>query len=367
MGMLNNFNQLLITKAFWSSCINFFVDFLGNYGWAIILFTIVLKLILSPLDVFQRIAMKKQTAQQAALQPQIAKIQQQYGNDRAKMNEKINELYQRSNISLKSTCLPLLVTMIVTMVVFISLFNALNAIADSKDSQIFNNLHTVYRQEQSRVYNTAYIDSLVQEGKTQKEIEEIQEEAISDTVLKEYKKIKNKHGFIWIQNLWKGDKPVPPYVSFKEYTKYYEKKYDVKLETDAEKQALKLEYDEIVEIIESKNNSNNGFYILIILAGLVTFLVQWLSQKSMQKSANMGQPAQSNKIMLIVMPLVMLIFASTSNALFTLYIITNSIASAIISKVIDGFTKNKGGDVSAQKIDVKSSNVVEYSRNFKSN
>ena len=110
MGMLNSFSQLLITKAFWSSCINFFVDFLGNYGWAIILFTIVLKLVLSPFDVLQRKSMKNQMKTQAKLQPQMQKIQQQYGHDRALLNQKMNELYQRNNISLKSTCLPMLIS-----------------------------------------------------------------------------------------------------------------------------------------------------------------------------------------------------------------------------------------------------------------
>ena len=97
----------------------FFVDFLGNYGWAIILFTIVLKLVLTPFDVLQRKSMKKQMKMQANLQPQINKLQEQYGNDRAKLNQKMNELYQRNNVSLKGVCLPMLISMVVTLVVFI--------------------------------------------------------------------------------------------------------------------------------------------------------------------------------------------------------------------------------------------------------
>ena len=37
MGMLE-FSQLLITKAFWGKCIDLFVKWVGNYGWAIISF-----------------------------------------------------------------------------------------------------------------------------------------------------------------------------------------------------------------------------------------------------------------------------------------------------------------------------------------
>ena len=50
MGMLS---ELLITNAFWTWSLNLFIDLCKNYGWAIILFTIVLKLILSPLDYMQ--------------------------------------------------------------------------------------------------------------------------------------------------------------------------------------------------------------------------------------------------------------------------------------------------------------------------
>lgn len=364
MGMLNNLNQLLITKAFWGSCINFFVDFLGNYGWAIILFTIVLKLILSPLDFFQRKAMKKQTQMQASLQPQIAKLQQQYGNDRAKLNEKINELYQRNNISLKSTCLPLLITLVVTMTVFISLFNALNSIANSKDSEIFYSLHKTYTAEVVKVNEDSYIASL--DGKTEDEIAQIQQDAITDAVNKQYDKLKDKHGFIWIQNLWRADKPESPFVSFKSYKKYYQKQTKIEL-TDETEASLKVEYNTIKDMVETENSSNNGYFVLIILAGVISFLVQYISQKSMNKNANNAAAGQTNKVMLIVMPLTMLIFASTSNALFTLYIITNSIVSAIISKVIDVFTRDKGNKANQKVIEVKKANVVEYSRNYKGN
>ena len=64
------------------------------------------------------------------------------------------------------------------------------------------------------------------------------------------------------------------------------------------------------------------------------------------------------------MPIFMIIFASTSSALFTLYIITNSIMSALISMATDAFMpKDKGKqEVVYQKGNTE---VVEYSRNYK--
>ena len=347
MGMLNSFNQLLITKAFWSSCINFFVDFLGNYGWAIILFTVILKLILSPFDVIQRKSMKKQMKMQASMQPEINKLQEKYGNDKATLNQKMNELYQRNNVSMKGVCLPMLISMIVTMVVFISLFNALNAIASTKDSEIFNAINTKYEEK----YEEFYADSVISDD---------EEKQLKDIVLKEYDEQKDKHGFLWVQNLWKSDTKTSPLVSYNTYKKYYEKHIGT-IENETE---FETQFKTIVSYIESENADNNGYYILIILAGVVTFVVQWLSQRSMSKS-NKTQ-GQSNKVMLFVMPIVMLIFASTSNALFTIYIITNSIISAVISKIIDVCMKDKNNTVGPKPV-VKSNTVVEYSRNYKGN
>ena len=357
MDMLININQLLITKAFWSSCINFFVDFLGNYGWAIILFTIILKIILSPLDVMQRRASKKQTMMQAKLQPQLAKLQQQYGNDKEKLNQKTNELYQKE-MNMKGTCLPMLISMIVTLVVFFTLFNALNAIAESKDSEIFNSLRTTYETSQTYVNtDTDYLATL--EGKTTEEIETANYNYIKSEVLKEYDELKDKHGFLWVQNLWKSDTSTSPFVSFDDYKNYYTSNVG----EIADEEIFKAEYDEIIEMIKSENRDNNGLFILIILAGLVTLVVQWLTQKSMAKTANV-QANSTNKIMLIVMPLLMLIFASTSNALFTLYIITNSIMSFVITKIIDLCLKDKGDNNNDSKKVTKSKTVVEYSRNY---
>jgi len=73
-----------------------------------------------------------------------------------------------------------------------------------------------------------------------------------------------------------------------------------------------------------------------------------------------------NKVMLAIIPLTMLILAFSSNVVFTLYIIMNSVMTAAISSVlaltINKNKDDKDGDIVVQK---KSSTVVEYSRNYK--
>ena len=105
--------------------------------------------------------------------------------------------------------------------------------------------------------------------------------------------------------------------------------------------------------------------MLIILAGAITFLMQFMQVKIQEKKTGTKNP--SAKIMLIIMPVFMLIFASTSSALFTLYIIANSIISAITSTVIDVCQpSNKDKGAAAQVLYKKgNTEVVEYSRNYR--
>lgn len=75
-------------------CMDFFLSILSNeYFIAIILFTIVTRLILLPINIHQQ----KTTAKTARLSPKIQKIQKKYPDpkDRAKLNEEMQELYSR--------------------------------------------------------------------------------------------------------------------------------------------------------------------------------------------------------------------------------------------------------------------------------
>ena len=86
-----------------------FLDWLyaatGNYGWTIILFTIVVRIILFPL-------MRKQYYSMAKMQrlgPKIRQLQQRYKQDREILQRKIMELYRKEGVNPLSGCLPLLI------------------------------------------------------------------------------------------------------------------------------------------------------------------------------------------------------------------------------------------------------------------
>ena len=86
----------------------------GNYGWSIVLFTLLIKLILTPFDYKSRVSMRKTTK----IRPQIAAIQKKYAKDQDKMNQKMSELYRKEKINPLSSCLPMLLTMPILFAMF---------------------------------------------------------------------------------------------------------------------------------------------------------------------------------------------------------------------------------------------------------
>ena len=92
--------------------LNFIYNFIGSYGWAIIIFTILLKLIMFPLSIKQQKTMKKN----AKVQVLVKEIQNKYSNDTVRMNQEMAELYKREKIS------PGCLTSILQIVVILSIF-----------------------------------------------------------------------------------------------------------------------------------------------------------------------------------------------------------------------------------------------------
>ncbi len=94
--------------------------FIGNYALAIIVLTLILKLLTEP---FTRMQFKS-TIDMQKLQPQIKKLQEKYPNkdDQQKLSEETMKLYKDNNVSMFGGCLPLLIQ----WPVFLALFTALN-------------------------------------------------------------------------------------------------------------------------------------------------------------------------------------------------------------------------------------------------
>lgn len=90
-------------------------DLVGNYGFSIIIFSIIVKLILLPLSIKQQKSMK----QANIMQEEMKKIQEKYGNNTEKINQEIIELYKRTGTSPFSGCLIAIIQFFLIISVFI--------------------------------------------------------------------------------------------------------------------------------------------------------------------------------------------------------------------------------------------------------
>lgn len=85
-----------------------------NYGWAVIVFTVLIRVLLLPLDIKSKRSLKRT----AAIQPQLDALNKKYANDREKLAQKQQELYRKEKINSLSGCLPMLLSMLILFPMF---------------------------------------------------------------------------------------------------------------------------------------------------------------------------------------------------------------------------------------------------------
>ncbi len=103
---------VLAAPLFW--VLQFIQGFVINWGWSIVLLTILIKAVFYPLN--QKAGMSM--AHMKSVAPRIQQLQQRYGDDRAKLNQAMMELYRTEKINPLGGCLPI----VVQIPVFIALY-----------------------------------------------------------------------------------------------------------------------------------------------------------------------------------------------------------------------------------------------------
>ncbi len=101
-------------------------NLIGNYGIAVIILTVIVKLCLYPVYAKSM----KSTMKMSKLQPKMQELQQKYGKDREVYQEKVSELYKEEGASMYGGCLPMVVQMIVIMGLFALLRTPMRYITD---------------------------------------------------------------------------------------------------------------------------------------------------------------------------------------------------------------------------------------------
>ena len=151
MGLLNLLNTADVSIVVFGQTYDVYLNFIGKIirwlitgvgtvGVGIILFSLILKLVVMPFDVYQRIAMRKQNRLMKENQARMEKLQKQYGNDKEKYNQKLMEMYKENGINMFSSCLP----MILSMVIFFVAIGAFNAYSQYSNVSNYNTMLNAY-------------------------------------------------------------------------------------------------------------------------------------------------------------------------------------------------------------------------------
>ena len=119
-------------NVFFMNALNWIYGWVGNYGWAVVIFTPLTRLVLMPLDVKSRRSMRATTR----IQPKVQALQKKYANDKDKLNQKMMELYKKEHVSPTAGCLPLLLQ----WPILIFMFTAMRVVANEHTVQMILDL-----------------------------------------------------------------------------------------------------------------------------------------------------------------------------------------------------------------------------------
>lgn len=133
-----------ITKPFFL-VINFLFSIVGNFGIAIIIFTIILRLCMFPLanKAFRSMARMKKIA------PKLEDLKARYGDDRMILQQKIMELYQTEKVSPLSGCAP----MILQIPIFFALYKVLFVTIEMRHAPFYGWIQDLSQPDPTSIFN----------------------------------------------------------------------------------------------------------------------------------------------------------------------------------------------------------------------
>ena len=109
-------------SGYFQNILEWIFSWVGNYGWSVVIFTLLIRLVLLPLD----IKSKKSMRAMSRVQPKVQALQKKYANDKDKLNLKLNELYRKEKVSPMAGCLPMLISLPVLWWMFGAMRNLAN-------------------------------------------------------------------------------------------------------------------------------------------------------------------------------------------------------------------------------------------------
>ena len=293
-------------------------SWVGNWGWAMVVFTIMVRLVLTPLDIKSRMSMRKTSK----LQPQMQALQKKYANDKEKLNQKTAELYKKEHVNPLSSCLPLLLTWPILIAVFGAMRLAANKELLIQVGQILNNdMPTLERW--LWIKNLWMPDSIF---------------AAAMPVLKTLQQIPSNLWTNWFNTLDPNNLPVLIKDLGLTAESFSQANLSATVAQIIEAMKLNTAYFEAVQVKEgwtfnllitqlSLVNTYNGLMILPILSA-VSQLAMTKIMGGNQQQANPDQPgAGAGKFMQYFFPIFSLIICFSYSAAFALYWVAGNLVS----------------------------------------
>jgi YidC/Oxa1 family membrane protein insertase len=320
----------------------------GAFSVTVIMFTLFLKAVVFPLDIWQKILTRKNAKIMEEMKPELEKSNKQCGANKELQMQKQRAIYKKHKYSAFSSCLP----MILTLVIFFIVFGGFNSAVAKHNLTMYQQLETVYDTTYQQVFDSYIEKGILQEkineqynvteyevvsgDKTKDDIKKEALEAAEKAVLNDYK----PESFLLTKNIFVSDtwKSVIPDASSFTGTGRGNSNIDV----DAGKYEMVMS-----PLVEKYKGQWNGYLLLPIFA----FVVNILSMKLNKMPDQPMMPGQSEeqvkaqksqaKIMQYMMPIMMLVFAVFYSAAFTLYMVINSLITTIFNWIFNIVTKRK--------------------------
>lgn len=390
--------------------INILINWVGNVGLGIVAFTLLLKLLTLPLDIYSRVKMRKNNLVMEDMRPQLEKLQKQYANDQQAYNQQVMQIYKKNGYSMIGACLPTLVTMIIFIVV-ISAFSSYSQFTNlsvyNKMTDEYNNAiqgyitvvddentvktedgdYNIYKSSKTDAYiyivenkttltKDYYIDTfkLYSSGLLDEYLEDANKstsnldketvdsnEAIQVACKKFFKTkgaeaakncyLETDNSFLWVKNIWYSDvswtHPVKTYDEFKTTINKKLEEGGTLITSSA--------YEDITSLLDDEKGQANGYFVFIVLSILLMLGQQLITMKTQKaqtelQSSNTEQTACMQKSMTYILPIMFGVFAFMYSAAFCLYMVTSTAFSIITTLLTTKLTDLAFEKKSQQKI-----------------
>lgn len=344
----------------------------ASFGWTVVLFTVILRLILSPLDIWQKVISRRNNKAMERMKPQLEALQARYADDKQRLQQEQMALYKKEKYSTMGMCLPTIVTFVVFFVVFAG-FRQMVGYQFAKDYKECVKAYNTSIAEQIEANKDA--DYIVDNGDGKWDIDDVAKtESGADFYAAAKKNAQHAvynvyysedqvtiRSFLWIKNIFVSDNWAQAVPDFATVT-------GQKGMATSKLTGITIdEYNDVMADVlgtggYGKDGKWNGLLILPILSIALSFLSTKLLSGSQAQPPAPPQDAQGEgaekaksqqqtmKMMQYVMPIMMGVFALFYSGAFALYMFTSSLCAILfqltfnlIAKLVDKSREGAGG------------------------